>query len=159
MIALQDRVRGVVEATVGHIGFDLVGVEWLAGRTLRLSIDKPGGVSIADCATVSEHVSPVLDATDPVEGRYRLEVSSPGMDRLVQRDADFHRFTGKRVRVRVSDGPRKRATGTLLGLVGDDVVVSVDGETLRFPRAGVATVHLALTLDEYLQLAEVPHDQ
>jgi ribosome maturation factor RimP len=148
-----------VEPTVAALGFDLVAVEWVAARTLRLSIDRAEGVSIDDCGRLSEVVSPLIDADDPIQGSWRLEVSSPGIDRPVQRDQDFHRFTGRRVRVRVLDGPRRRATGTLLGLEGDDVVVDVDGQHLHFPRAGVAGVHLVLTLDEYLQLAEDRHDQ
>jgi ribosome maturation factor RimP len=78
--SLQPKIRALAEATVARLGFDLVAVEWVGGRRgpiLRLSIDAPGGVNAEDCARVSDAVSPLLDAADPIEVPYHLEVSSP----------------------------------------------------------------------------------
>ena len=89
--SLQIEIRALVETTVSRLGFDLVAVEWGTGRQgamLRLSIDAPGGVSAEDCARVSEQVSPLLDASDPISSSYTLEVSSPGIERPVQRRQD-----------------------------------------------------------------------
>jgi ribosome maturation factor RimP len=131
--ALELRVRALLEPTVERLGFDLVAVEW-NGRVLRLSIDAPGGVDADDCGRVSEQVSPVLDADDPITSRYTLEVSSPGIERPVQRRADWERFKGYRVKIQLSEGPpRRRYTGIIGPVEGDELVVSVDGTAHRLP--------------------------
>ena len=92
-LTFRQRLRDLVEPTVVQLGFDLVAVEILGGaggRTVRLSIDGPEGVGADDCARVSRHLAPVLDEADPIDGSYRLEVSSPGMDRPVQRLSLIH---------------------------------------------------------------------
>ncbi|MEQ1504421.1 MAG: ribosome maturation factor RimP [Myxococcota bacterium] len=154
--ALQLQIRTLVEPTVARLGFDLVAVEWSGGRTgplLRLSIDAPGGVSAEDCATVSEQVSPLLDASDPVPSAYTLEVSSPGIDRPVQRRADFERFVGYRVRLRLFEGPpRRRYVGVIGPIEGEELLVSVDGAEHRIPLDQIERAHLVLDLDEYQRL-------
>lgn len=157
-LALQLRLRSVLSPTVERLGYDLVAIEWTGttrGRVLRVSIDAPGGVDAQDCATVSEQISPVLDAEDPIEGSYHLEVSSPGIDRPVQRREDFERFHGYRVKVRLVEGhPRRRYTGVIGPVEGDEVLVSVDGAVHRIPLDAIESAHLALTLDEFQKLAE-----
>ncbi len=121
---LRSTVRALVEPTVRRLGFDLVAVEWMTatgGATLRLSIDGRRGVNVDDCATVSHHVSALMDQADPVEGAYRLEVSSPGMERPVERAVDFERFRGFRAKVRLYPGhPRRRFSGELGGVDLDE---------------------------------------
>lgn len=155
---LQSKVRTLLESPIERLGFDLVAVEWVGDRRgpiLRLSIDAPGGVDARDCARVSNHVSPLLDAEDPVEGAYHLEVSSPGIDRPVQRTADFERFQGYRVKIRLTEGPpRRRYTGTIGPVEGDELRLMVDGTEHRLPLDLIERAHLVLTLDEYQQLAE-----
>lgn len=153
----QHSLRALLEPTVERLGFDLVALEWVGGRrgTLRLSIDKPGGVGADDCALVSRRVGPLLDEADPFPSAYDLEVSSPGIDRPVQRPDDFRRFQGYRIRLRAAEGlPRRRFTGTLHGLDGEDVLVEVDGQTHRVPLDAVEAAHLVLDLDAYQKLAE-----
>lgn len=152
--ALELRVRNLAEPVVERLGFDLVAVEW-NGRVLRLSIDAPGGVDADDCGTVSEQVSPMLDAEDPVPARYTLEVSSPGIDRPVQRRQDFERFRGFRCKLQLCEGPpRRRYTGVLGPVEGDELVILVDGKEHRVPLELIERAHLALTLEEYATLAE-----
>jgi ribosome maturation factor RimP len=152
--ALELRVRTLVEPAVERLGFDLVAVEW-NGRVLRLSIDAPGGVDADDCGRVSEQVSPMIDAEDPIPSRYTLEVSSPGIDRPVQRRSDFERFKGYRVKLQLSEGPpRRRYTGVIGPVEGDELVLSVDGAAHRIPLDLVERAHLSLTLEEYQSLAE-----
>ncbi|MCA9300429.1 MAG: ribosome maturation factor RimP, partial [Phycisphaerales bacterium] len=122
---------------------------------IRLSIDKPGGVGADDCALVSIRLSPVLDEADPIPGAYDLAVSSPGIERPVQRLADFQRVTGYRVRIRMEEGlPRRRYTGRLVRAGGDEVVVHVDGEDHVLPFDAIVAAHLVLDLDEYQALAD-----
>lgn len=156
--ALRQKIRDLVEPGVQRLGFDLVAVELVGGArrpVLRLSIDRPGGVGADDCARVSVRISPLFDEADPIEGAYDLEVSSPGIERPVQRLADFRRFAGYRVRIRMEEGlPRRRYTGTILAVDEDDVLLEVDGQEHRLPFGGIDAAHLVLDLDAYKTLAE-----
>lgn len=157
-LELIQTVRDLLEPTVGRAGFDLVAVEWTGtrrGQTLRLSIERPEGVSADDCAQITARVSPLLDEADPIPGRYVLEVSSPGIERPVQRREDFARFQGYTIKIRLIEGPpRRRYQGVLGPLDGEDVVLTVDGADHRIALDTIERAHLVLTLEEYQQLAE-----
>jgi ribosome maturation factor RimP len=154
---LRREVRALVEPSVHHLGYDLVAVEWCGGRQgpiLRLSIEKPGGVTIRDCSRVSSALSPVLDADDPIRSKYNLEVSSPGIRRPVERIEDFIRFSGRKVKLKLVEGhPRRRYTGQLLGVDGGDVRIQVDGTEHRIFLDTIEQAHLVLTLEEYEELS------
>jgi ribosome maturation factor RimP len=154
---LRKQIRALVEPSVHHLGYDLVAVEWCGGRQgpiLRLSIEKPGGVTIRDCSKVSVALSPVLDADDPINAKYVLEVSSPGMERPVERMADFERFAGYNVKLKLVEGhPRRRYTGQLAGVDSDDILVTVDGVVHRIFVDTIERAHLVLSLNEYEELA------
>jgi len=152
---ISEQARRVLEPVLQRDGFELVEVEWLrlAGRwTLRVYIDKAGGVGIDDCQAVSRTVEPILDVEDFIEPAYDLEVSSPGLDRPLRKPQDFERFAGQRVQVKgfgpVPDTapglpPRKHWTGTLRGFADGAVAVDVDGVTHRIPLDRIAKAHLA----------------
>lgn len=154
---VHNKLRPLFEPIVERLGYDLVAVEWLTdprGQLLRVSVDRPAGISANDCANVSRHLSALLDELDPIEGSYRLEVSSPGIDRPLQRASDFARFIGYRAKVRLVEGhPRRRFTGKLTGLEGGEALIVVDGKEHRFPVDAVERAHLVLDLDEYQRLA------
>ncbi|MEZ4241252.1 MAG: ribosome maturation factor RimP [Myxococcota bacterium] len=155
-MSLQRRIRALLEPTVEGLGYDLVAVEWTgdrSGRVLRLSIDGAEGIGADDCARVSNQVSPLLDTEDPIPTRYHLEVSSPGIDRPVQRREDFERFQGYRISLKLVEGPpRRRYVGALGPLEGDEVVVTVDGADHRIPLDLIERAHLVLDLEEYQKL-------
>ncbi|HVP09036.1 MAG TPA: ribosome maturation factor RimP [Burkholderiales bacterium] len=119
----------VAEATVTGMGFELVDARATGGgRFLTIFIDRPGGITVDHCAEVSRQLSRVFE----VEGidYERLEVSSPGLDRPLRKPADFERFAGSRVdvRMRAPDATgRKRFTGLLKGAKDGVAVVEVDG--------------------------------
>jgi ribosome maturation factor RimP len=98
-----DKVREIAERVAASSGLEVVEVELRGGgksRMLRITIDKPAGVTHEDCANVSREVSTILDVEDAVPGgSYLLEVSSPGLDRRLSRPADFKRFTGSLVKL------------------------------------------------------------
>jgi ribosome maturation factor RimP len=118
------RVAAIVEPVLGGIGYRLVRVKisGLDGCTVQIMAERPDGtMTIEDCETVSRALSPVLDVADPIDRAYRLEVSSPGLDRPLVRRSDFERHTGNPVRVEMAvpiDG-RRRFRGLLLGVDGD----------------------------------------
>src|SRR5438270_13913457 len=124
-MSVSDRVRALIEPVVSPLGLELVDVE-LVGATLRVSVDRPGGVDLDTISAASEAVSAVLDHADPdpVPGRYTLEVSSPGVERPLRTPEHFRRAVGTTVAVRTRaeiDGER-RVQG-VLDAVGDDAVV------------------------------------
>lgn len=156
--ALRQRFRQLAEPVVESIGCELIGVQLtgdLGGPILRLSIDKPGGVRVADCTRVSRNLSPELDVEDPLPTAYRLEVSSPGSERPVERPADFARFTGFRAKVRMAPGwGRRRYVGVLGGLDGDTVLLEVGDDTQRLPLDQVDFVNLDLSAAEFERLSD-----
>lgn len=134
-----------MKPAVEGLGYEFVGVEWLkrSQRSLvRVYIDGPQGVSVDDCARVSHQVSGVLDVEDPVPGEYDLEVSSPGWDRPLFSLADFERFAGHAVRIRmtVPIAGQRNFTGMLLGIAEGKVIVDVEGQehALMFEHIGKA---------------------
>ena len=97
-----ERVRCVATRVAADHGYELVDVELKrvpGAQLVRLYVDKPGGIGLAELQSVSEEVSAVLDAEDPVAGPYTLEVSSPGLDRALRVEADYRRFVGRLARV------------------------------------------------------------
>ncbi|ABM62515.1 ribosome maturation factor RimP [Halorhodospira halophila] len=132
-------LHSLLEPTVTGLGYELVGVELTGAkgnRTLRVYIDTPAGIRLEDCEAVSHQVSGLLDVEDPIEGAYNLEVSSPGLDRPIFKSADYDRFSGERIKLRLLElyEGRRRVKGVLLGLDGEFVRVrDVDGVELRIP--------------------------
>jgi len=125
-------LEGILEPTLAGLGFELVDTQVSnRGRFVRVFMDKPGGITVDDCAAVSRHLSRLLE----VEGidYDRLEVSSPGLDRPLRKAADFARFAGSRVDVKMrtpdADG-RRRYTGRLHGAAGGVATVEVDGRAV-----------------------------
>ncbi len=133
-----DNVQKPIEAAVAALGYELVGVEYLPqGRRslLRVYIDTPDGVTLDDCERVSHQIGGVLEVDDPIRGQYILEVSSPGLDRPLFTAEHYRRFTGSRVKLRVSpplDG-RRHFSGVLRGLRDERVVVEQEDGEVEIP--------------------------
>src|SRR6185295_8139370 len=122
-----------VEPTLAGLGYELVDAQASNhGRFLRIFIDKPGGITVDDCADVSRHLARLF-AVEGVDYE-RLEVSSPGLDRPLRKAADFARFAGQKADVRMR-GPdasgRRRFIGVLRGVGEAHVSVEVDGQTVE----------------------------
>ena len=128
------RVAAIVEPVLIASGYRLVRVKvsGLDGCTVQIMAERPDGtMKVEDCEIVSRALSPVLDVSDPIDRAYRLEVSSPGMDRPLVRRSDFERFAGHELKVEmaVAINGRRRFRGLLLG---------VEGETARIRRSDAA---------------------
>jgi ribosome maturation factor RimP len=153
---LAARVVAIVEPVIAQLGYRLVRVRisGLAGCTVQIMAERPdGSMSVEDCEAVSRAVSPVLDVEDPIERAYRLEISSPGIDRPLVRRSDFERYAGHiaKIEMAVPVEGRKRFRGVLLGadattarLRRDDVAEDEAAEVV-LPIEDMAEARLVLT--------------
>ncbi|WP_309664422.1 ribosome maturation factor RimP [Tabrizicola sp.] len=129
--AIDRRLADIIGPVIEGMGFELVRVRLMGGRTriLQIMADRPdGGIGVDECGEISTAVSAVLDVEDPVEENYVLEVSSPGIDRPLTRLKDFEAWKGWEARMETTeliDG-RRRFKGTLAGAEGDEVLITIE---------------------------------
>ncbi|MAQ36337.1 MULTISPECIES: ribosome maturation factor RimP [Thioclava] len=129
--AIDRRLAEIVTPVIEGLGFELVRLRLQGGKTATLQImaDRPdGGIVVDDCAAISTAVSAALDVEDPIEDKYTLEVSSPGIDRPLTRFKDFDIWEGYEAKIETSeqiDG-RKRFKGILRGTEGSEVLIELD---------------------------------
>jgi ribosome maturation factor RimP len=148
MASLQNRLQELLEPLVESLGYELVLLESSAHKgsgLVRLFIDAPGGVTLDDCERVSREVEGLLDVEDPIPQNYRLEVSSPGLDRPLVKPAHYERFAGERAKVQLLApvGGRRKFEGVLRGLHGDNVVLeTADAGTVELALAGIERARL-----------------
>jgi len=151
---MEGRIADVIRPVIAAAGMDLESVRVSAAgrrKLLRVVVDSDQGVSLDDAATISRKLSAALDAA-PVMGDfpYTLEVSSPGLDRPLRNDADFRRFAGKKAELRTYgpvDGQR-HFRGILLGVIGDAVVLQLDGRQVQVPKNQIAQARLLVEMDD-----------
>jgi ribosome maturation factor RimP len=152
-------IAALIEPSLEGLGFRLVRVNVSSrdGTTVQIMAERPDGtITVEDCADISRQLSPLLDAHDPVTGHYTLEISSPGIDRLLARPSDFEAWAGHEARIEMKEliAGRKRFRGVLKGLEGSDVRVEVPadqgGPEVRLPVGLVAEARLVLT-DELIR--------
>lgn len=144
---LKEKLHGMIAPVVREQGLELVRLDYSSGRKghLAVFIDKPGGVTIADCETVSRSISDLLDAYDPIPQSYLLEVSSPGVERLLTVEGDFQRFKGEMVIVYTAEPVAGRLDfrGRLTGCGGGFVELTLEGgEEIRVPLDLITKAHL-----------------
>jgi ribosome maturation factor RimP len=137
----------LIEALVTDEGCELVDVTYHRepqGWVLRVYIDRSGGVTIADCQSISRQLGDMLEARDVMRHAYNLEVSSPGLNRPLKKAADFERFAGCQVRVKTKDAVqgRRNFLGRLLGCTDDLVCVDVDGISVRLPLDSIGRANI-----------------
>ena len=133
--AFVDTVTRLADPLCAAEGLELVHVEYQrepGGVTLRLYVDKPGGVTLDDCVDISRQLEDILDVHTKDAPPYRLEVSSPGIDRPVGKLEDFTRFQGHRARIRMVNpvNGRKNFAGVLGGVVDEMIQIQLDNETV-----------------------------
>ena len=137
------RIEEVVEPVLRDHGVELVDLDWRGHGPrglLRLYVDKPGGVKIADCERLSREVGDVIDVEGVIDGSYDLEVSSPGLDRQLRKEREYRWAIGKKIRCRLADGRDLR--GRLVEVSGAQIAVDTDGERVEVPRGEVVKARL-----------------
>ncbi|WP_109427580.1 ribosome maturation factor RimP [Aggregatibacter kilianii] len=133
MATLEQKLQELLQGSVEDLGCELWGIECQrVGRylTVRLFIDKEGGVTVEDCADVSRQVSAVLDVEDPIADKYNLEVSSPGLDRPLFTLNQFERYLGQEIllHLRIPVADRRKWQGQLAKIENDMITLIVDGK-------------------------------
>ncbi|MCP3874933.1 MAG: ribosome maturation factor RimP [Desulfobacteraceae bacterium] len=133
---LIEKIKEVAQPLCQGENFDLVHLEYVnSGREniVRLFLDKPGGIKLDDCVYISRQLGDLIDIQIEDIGSYRLEVSSPGLNRPLNKKEDFHRFKGERVKIETNElvENKKKFTGILELINDDSVVISVDGKKVE----------------------------
>lgn len=144
-----EKIREVADRVARSEGLELVDVEWLVGREriLRVYVDKPEGISHRDCEVISQQVSVILDVEELVRGpRYTLEVSSPGLDRKLTKPADFERFTGRLVKMTLSEPveEKKFYDGRLAGFADGIVKLQLKDRVIEIPFEAIRKANLVV---------------
>ena len=148
MNKIEEAVWTMAEPLAEQNGLELIEVEFVKEGSewyLRLYLDKENGtVELDDCEKISRLVSDQLDKKDPIEQAYRLEVSSPGIERPLKRDKDFRRFKGEKVRAKVfmPINGQKEFVGELGEVDAQTIQIICDGESVSVPRDKVSKIHL-----------------
>jgi ribosome maturation factor RimP len=147
------EVKQLIEPEVKSLGYDLVRVAMVGGTsdpTLQVMAERPDTrqLDLGDCETISRRLSDWLDANDPLEGSYRLEVSSPGIDRPLTRLHDYAEWAGHEARISLAEPHhgRKQFSGTLDGIEGTNVkLTDKSGQPHSFPFSAISSAKLLLT--------------
>ena len=149
----EKQVEELLAPTVESLGCSIWGVEFLTqGKhtKLRLYIDRDVGVTVDDCANVSRHLSDMLDVEELISGAYTLEVSSPGMDRILFKESQFADSVGEQVDVRLNfpfEG-RRKFIGMLAGVQDSMAVVQIDEDEYLLPLENIQRARVIPVFDE-----------
>lgn len=151
---IAQQVEALAVPIASRIGLEVVDVQVAGGgktTVLRVLVDRPdGGITVDECANVSESLSRQLDLYDLFAHAYTLEVSSPGLDRPLRTEADFRRFAGRRAEVVIHEpieGQRK-FRGQILGVVAAAVVLDIDGRQVHLPLEQMASARLTVDMED-----------
>ena len=137
------RIESIIQPVLHEHGLQLVDLEWRSRRprsVLRVFVDKPGGVEVGDCERASREIGHLLDAEVAIADPYDLEVSSPGLDRLLRSDREFRWAVGKRVQCWLAGGEELR--GRLIDAGPDRLVLEREGDRIEVARPSVTKARL-----------------
>jgi ribosome maturation factor RimP len=145
---LRDQLGELLAPVVAGLGYELWELEFApraGGGLLRLYIDSDVGISVDDCERVSRAVSETLDAADPIPGRYTLEVSSPGLDRVLRTQAHFERFAGEQVKLEMMQPVegRKRFFGRVTAVGRGEITLQLEHGAVTLPIEDIHKARLA----------------
>jgi len=149
---LLEKIEELVSPVLAENRMELVDLEFQHEHgqwILRFYLDKDGGITLDDCAMMSDRIGQVLDTDDPIPQNYSLEISSPGLYRPLRKLSDFQKYTGERVDVSLfapQDG-RRHFKGTIVSVQADNVSVESEGKTFVLPFASIAKAKLDPEID------------
>ena len=143
----QEALEAAFRARLEDLGYELVALQWVpehGGRTLRVLIDHSGGVTVQDCGRVSRELDDLLEVEDWGLGAYRLEISSPGVERPLVHLKDYKRFVGRKVAVKTKQAiaGRRNYRGRLVNVADEHISVDIDGLKHDVPFENILKAHL-----------------
>jgi ribosome maturation factor RimP len=149
---IVDRVSAIADPILSNEGMELVEIEYRReskGWVLRLYIDKEGGVTLDDCTRISQEVGRSLDVEDFISTPYTLEVSSPGLARLLKKEKDFMKYRNHMIKVKTIDPieNRRQFKGKLLGITENRIEIAMDGGVFQILLSNVAKANLEIDWD------------
>lgn len=162
--AIDKRLAALLEPMIEGLGFELVRLRLMSGKTavLQIMAEKPdGGIEVDDCANISNAVSALLDVEDPIEGEYTLEVSSPGIDRPLTRLKDFDAWEDHEAKIETDeliDG-RRRFKGQIKGTEGDEVLIEIAEGIIGLKFEWLSDAKLVLTDELIAEMLKARKDQ
>ncbi|MBF0224701.1 MAG: ribosome maturation factor RimP [Desulfobacterales bacterium] len=150
---IVEKIKAIIHTLFEDKAIELVDVEYFSGPhgvILRLYIDKEGGVTLDDCSNISHQISDLLDIYWEYDGRYMLEVSSPGIDRPLVQKNDFQKYKGSQVKIKVKEpiSGQKNFKGVLIGIFGDIVKIQIEGKVVNIPYNEIIKAKLSITETE-----------
>ncbi len=153
----NDKIRQIAQLAAAENGVEFIHSEVLGSKksfTVKVYIDKPGGVTVEDCSVVSRKIDAALDADDFIPAAYILEVSSPGIERELYSLQDFIKFNGSAAKIRTHKpiGAQRNFRGAISGIEGEEIIF--DDKTsgiLKIPFAEIAKANLEVDLNEELK--------
>ncbi len=150
---IVEQVIALVEPIVEELGFQLVDVEYVTERgrqVLRIYLDKDGGITVDDCALVSNEVGDLIDVREIITHGYVLEVSSPGLNRPLRKEKDFIWAVGKKIKLKTVEPieGRRNFTGYLKECSGGVIVLDLEGTEVTLPLEGLEKANLVYEFDQ-----------
>jgi ribosome maturation factor RimP len=151
MKSIAEKIEATIVPSITDMGFELVQVKLMDGRsgqTLQIMAQRAdGSMSLDDCALISRQISAVLDVEDVISAAYRLEVSSPGIDRPLVKIADYAAYIGHAAKIETAlpINGRKRFAGNLKAVEGDSIIITVDNKDHALPFMDIQSAKLVLT--------------
>ncbi len=146
MASIEERVETLIKPTIEKIGYDLYDVEYAKeGKNyfLRVFIDKPEGIDLEDCEKVNNAINDLLDEADYIKEQYFLEVSSPGIERVLRKDKHIEQNIGKEVQVKLfkkDENAKKEYQGTLQGFKEETIIVETNVGKIEIERKNIAQI-------------------
>lgn len=148
--ALEQRIDGIIRPVIEELGFSLNWIEYKGG-TLQVFAENPknGNLNLAECTLISREISPILEVEDPIDSAYRLEVSSPSVDRLLVRESDYERYTGfiAKIELETPLEGQKRFRGTIEEKKDGEIALKTDTGLVNLPFRDISKAKLVMTDD------------
>lgn len=142
-----DAVESIIEDILVHEGMELIDITYRrepTGWVLRVLIDQDGGITVDDCKNISRQLSDILDVKDIIQYAYKLEVSSPGINRPLKKEMDFKRFRGENIRLKTYEyiNNRKNFLGRLTDYKDGSILLDIDGKNFIIPHTMVVKANV-----------------